>query len=416
MEQCVFKAPRKVEGTEIMIDQNTQLSELVAQAARQFAQHYGRKAKWFVAAPGRVNIIGEHTDYNEGYVLPMAIERYTVLAADRALKMAGPVPQVSWYCGRTHKQEVFPLDHPVPQAAPRHWSNYVRGVFEGCQKHGLETGGLDVYMTSTVPLGGGLSSSAALEVAAATLIEAATGTKLDAVKKALICQEAEQTYAGMPCGIMDQFTSVMGQPGHLLLLDCRSRAIRLVPMKSHDVTILIVNTNVRHELTGSEYPQRRRQCESAAQILGVPALRDATLAELKASESKLDATVYRRARHVIGEIERTLKAAEAIAAGDWAAVGPLMYASHESLRTDYEVSCRELDAVVEAAQTIGPAGGMIGCRMTGGGFGGCAVSVVRTQRVAEIARRIGSHYEQTTRIKPSFFVSHPASGASIAQP
>lgn len=416
MGTSVLSIPHSLESAEIMIDENVQLSELAAQTARQFALRYGRKPKWIVAAPGRVNLIGEHTDYNDGFVLPMAIDRYTVLAADRSDRSSGTqaAPQhIAWFCGRTQKQDLFPLEHPVPKAAPHYWGNYVRGVFAGYQSLGIDSGGLDVFMTSTVPLGGGLSSSAALEVATATLIEAVTGSKIEPIDKALICQRAEHSYAGMPCGIMDQFASTLGQPGHLVLLDCRTRQARLVPMKNHDVTVLIINTNIRHELTGSEYPQRRSQCEQAARIMGIPALRDATLAGLQAYESKLDPIAHRRARHVITENERTLRAAEAAEAGNWPVMGELMYASHRSLQKDYEVSCPELDVVVEAAQKVGAEGGMIGCRMTGGGFGGCAVSLVRTQRVAEITRRVAGHYEQATGTKPTFFVTHPSAGACI---
>jgi galactokinase len=192
------------------------------------------------------------------------------------------------------------------------------------------------------------------------------------VEKALLCQKAEHDYAGMPCGIMDQFISVMGKENHLLLLDCRSRKPELVPMTDSSKALLIINTNVKHELTGGEYAKRRAQCEQAAKTLGVPSLRDADAGMLERARSKMDDVVYRRGRHVIGEIERTPHAAEGVRASNWPTVGQLMYASHTSLRDDYEVSCPELDAVVEIAESIGTKGGVIGCRMTGGGFGGCA--------------------------------------------
>jgi galactokinase len=258
-----------------------------------------------------------------------------------------------------------------------------------------------------------LSSSAALEVATATLLEVITGKKLDPVEKALLCQKAEHEYAGMPCGIMDQFISVMGKENHLLLLDCRTRKPKLVPMADPTVAVLIINTNVKHELTGSEYPTRRKQCEQAAKALGVPSLRDATAAMLEKAKSKMPEVVYRRARHVIGEIERTPSAAEGVRASNWSSVGQLMYASHRSLKDDYEVSCAELDAVVDIAQAIGLKDGVIGCRMTGGGFGGCAVALVKTNAVDSISKRLAAEYKKKTGIEPTIFVSRPGKGATV---
>jgi galactokinase len=217
----------------------------------------------------------------------------------------------------------------------------------------------------------------------------------------------------MPCGIMDQFISIMGRQNQVLLLDCRSRKPELVPMSDPSVTVLIINTNVRHQLTGSEYPARRKQCETAAKILGVPSLRDATDDLLKRAKGRMDKDVYHRARHVIGEIERTKQAAEDIRASDWPAVGKLMYASHASLRDDYEVSCKELDAIVETAERIGINGGVYGCRMTGGGFGGCAVALVKTEAVDLITNRLAAEYQKKTGNEPTIFVTRPAAGASV---
>jgi galactokinase len=214
---------------------------------------------------------------------------------------------------------------------------------------------------------------------------------------------------------MDQFTSALAREKHLILLDCRSHQVELVPMSDPSLAVLIINTNVRHALATGEYARRRAQCESAAKALGVPALRDATPKDLESARGRLDPVVFRRARHVITEIERTLAAARAIAASDWNLVGELMYASHASLRDDYEVSCPELDAVVDIAKAIGNAGGMIGCRMTGGGFGGCAVSVVRADALASITSRLAESYLAKTRLEPTMFVSRPAGGAQILQ-
>jgi galactokinase len=247
------------------------------------------------------------------------------------------------------------------------------------------------------------------------LLEAITGRNLDPADKALLCQTAEHEFAGVPCGIMDQFISALARQDHLLLLDCRSRVTKLVPMTDPAVAVLIVNTNVRHELTGGEYACRRAQCEAGAKALGVPALRDASMDMLSAARDRLKPVVFRRARHVIREIERTLEAAQAIAKSNWTKVGELMSASHASLRDDYEVSCPELDCVVKIAQSIGPTGGVIGCRMTGGGFGGCAVSLVQAPRVDHIMLKLTKEYHAQTQIEPTMFVSRPANGALILQ-
>jgi galactokinase len=215
---------------------------------------------------------------------------------------------------------------------------------------------------------------------------------------------------------MDQFISVMGRKDHLLLLDCRSRRPELVPMNDSSVALLIVNTNVKHELGSGQYAKRRAQCEAAAKILGLSSLRDATSAALQQAKASMDDVIFRRARHVISEIERTPLAARLIGASDWSAAGQLMYASHSSLRCDYEVSCAELDAVVEIARGIGENGGVYGCRMTGGGFGGCAVALVKTDAVAAISNKIGADYKRRTGIEVTMFVSRPAAGAAVLKP
>jgi galactokinase len=385
--------------------------DLAVQVAQEFAQTYGRHPRWIVAAPGRVNVIGEHTDYNDGFVLPMAIERYAVMAADKSADGKSMI-QIRDVSGA--EPVLIDLSAPVKPGAPK-WGNYPRGVVAGLLAAGINPGGLDVLLHSTVPLGGGLSSSAALEVCTATLLEAVTGKKLDPVQKALLCQKAEHEFAGVPCGIMDQFISVMGRENHLLLLDCRSRKTELVPVNDPTVQLLIANTNVKHELANGEYAKRRAQCEAAAKILGVPSLRDATAGALEIARGKMDDVVFRRARHVIGEIERTVHAAEGVRASNWPTVGQLMYASHASLRDDYEVSCRELDVVVEIAETIGVKGGVYGCRMTGGGFGGCTVALVKSEAVKSVSGKVAADYKTKTGIEAAIFVSRPAGGANIVK-
>ena len=383
------------------------LTEIAAQTAEEFRQSYGRSPRWLAAAPGRVNLIGEHTDYNDGFVLPMAIDHYTVIAA-------APVnsPTINLRSATTDGAASIDLARPVERGHPE-WTNYSRGVIAGFQRLGWDLKGCDALVDSTVPLGGGLSSSAALEVATATLVEASSGRALEPVEKALLCQRAEHEFARVPCGIMDQFTSVLAKENHLLLLDCRARTTEFVPMSDTAIAVLIINTNVRHELTGGEYAQRRAQCEAAARALNVPALRDATMEALRRASERMTPVAFRRARHVITEIERTLQAARAIRASDWPAAGKLMYASHASLRDDFQVSCAELDLTVELAQSIGEPGGVFGCRMTGGGFGGCAVALVKTEAVPDIAASVSQAYRARTGIEPTLFVSRPAAGAKV---
>jgi galactokinase len=309
--------------------------------------------------------------------------------------------------------KVIDLNKPLQPFAKGAWTNYPAGVLAGFLARGIPLAGFDAMIHSTVPMGGGLSSSAALEVATATLLEAMTGRTLDPVEKALLCQQAEHQYAGVPCGIMDQFISVMGRKDHLLLLDCRSRRTEWVPMNDASVALLVTNTNVKHELAGGEYAKRRAQCEAAAKALGVPSLRDGTLGGLEQAKSRMENVIYRRARHIIGEIERTTQAAIAIRESRWADAGRLMYASHYALRDDYEVSCAELDAVVEIARGIGLPGGIYGCRMTGGGFGGCTVALVKTDAVDALTKKISDDYQRKTGIKAALFVSRPAVGATV---
>jgi galactokinase len=340
----------------------------------------------------------------------MAIDHYTVIAAAPSLNGASEILL------RSTAEKTPARINPVEPLKPENkgaWSNYPLGVVAGFLARNIQIPGVDGLVHSTVPVGGGLSSSAALEVSTATLLEVVTGQKLDPVEKALLCQKAEHEYAGMPCGIMDQFISVMGRQDHILLLDCRSRKTELVPMTDPSVALLITNTNVKHELTGGEYAKRRAQCEEAARLLGLASLRDADPERLENARSKMDPVVYRRARHVISEIERTVHAAAGVRDSNWPTVGQLMYASHASLRDDYEVSCAELDAVVEIAQEIGSSGGVFGCRMTGGGFGGCTVALVQADKVNTISSRIEEQYEKRTKIKPTLFVSRPAAGATV---
>ncbi|NOS68572.1 MAG: galactokinase [Verrucomicrobia bacterium] len=379
----------------------------IARVVRLFATRFGKSPGIIVAAPGRVNLIGEHTDYNDGFVLPMALERRTLLVGSKAEDK-----QVVLHSLTTGESAEFSLRDELRRGEPG-WANYVLGVVAGFRRLGIPVPGFNVLIDSDVPLGGGLSSSAALEVATATFLESLTGHKLDPVQKALLCQKAEHEFAGVPCGIMDQFTSVMARKDHLLLLDCRSQETRFIPVSDPSLAVLIINTNVRHKLADGEYAKRHAECEEAAHQLKVKALRDATPKLLQTHADKLSPQIFRRARHVISENSRTVLAAELFSASQWENVGELMYQSHDSLRDDYEVSCRELDTVVDIAHNIGVEGGVFGCRMTGGGFGGCAVALIRESNTASISRRILDDYECATKILPMLFASRPGEGTAV---
>jgi galactokinase len=380
-----------------------------------FAARFGQPPQFIAAAPGRVNLIGEHTDYNGGFVLPMAIDRYAIVAAAPAA--AATAPRLRVHSTAVDASIDIPLTGPPVAPGEPGWANYVRGVVAGFHRRGLMVPSLDVLVASDVPLGGGLSSSAALEVATATMLEAAIGTTLDTREKARLCRQAEHDFAGVPCGLMDQLASVLGDAGGALLIDCQFEVIRLVPFADPDVSVLICNTNIKHALADGAYSRRRAECAEASRQLGVASLRDATPEMVDSARGIFDPVVRRRARHVVTENARTLAAAKHLEARDFRAVGALMYESHRSLRDDFEVSCPELDVLVDVATEIGDTqpdgGGVFGARMTGGGFGGCTVTLVRTQNVVAVAETLTSEYNRRTGCTLTHFVSHPARGAHL---
>lgn len=390
---------------------NENLAELCARIEQGFESQFGRAASIVVAAPGRVNLIGEHIDYNDGFVLPLALERYILIAA-APREIQGSDRTIQLYSSKFSESETITLDGPI-RPGRKGWACYIEGVLAGFEALDESVPTFDAVFGSTVPLGGGLSSSAALEVATATLMEQLTGRTLDQRQKALLCQKAEHEFAGVPCGIMDQFSSVFGRPDELMLLDCRSQQIEAVPFSAGDISVLITNSNVKHELSGGEYAQRRSQCDAALQKLGAASWREVSMEDVERARVDLGDTEFRRARHVVTEIRRTVQAADAFRTGDWDTAGKLMYESHESLRDDYEVSCSELDTLVEIASELGKSGGVIGSRMTGGGFGGCTVSLVANDKMDSVVETISSKYEQATGIKPHCFSSRPALGAHV---
>lgn len=392
------------------------MSDLRTEVVARFRKIFYREPVHMVRAPGRVNLIGEHTDYNDGFVFPMAIEREVVIVASPSAPQDGVPAGYAKVVSMAKREPAYVKISGSIQPGPRvTWSEYVQGVVAGFLREnpGVEIPSFVAVIHSSVPLGAALSSSAALEVGVATMLEALTGAAMYGVTKALLCQKAEHEFAKMPCGIMDQFISAMGKRDHLMLLDCRDYTTRLVPFTAPDLSILIVNTCVKHQLSGSEYPERRASCHDSAAILGVASLRDLTMDQLLAGRDRLTDLQFRRVRHVVGEIARTTAAADALVAGQFELLGQLMYQSHDSLRDDFEVSCPELDVVVEICRELGQEGGVFGARMTGGGFGGCAVALVRSDRTDALIPAIRDRYRARTGIEPELFVTRPAEGAEI---
>jgi galactokinase len=364
-------------------------------------------------APGRVNLIGEHTDYNGGYVLPAAIDVSTRVAVRARADGLVRVHSLNLDAG-----DEFPLaslDGPVA-AGPAGWSRYVAGVARALRADGVPLAGAELVIDGDVPLGAGLSSSAALEVAVGLALLGAAGAARAAPALALLCQRAENEYVGMRCGIMDQFVSACGRAGHALLLDCRSLDYRLLPLDVHAAgraapRLVICNSLVRHAHASGEYNRRRAECEAGvahlARAARVESLRDLTAADLERAASGMDPVVLRRCRHVVSENARVLAAADALEAADFAAFGGLMAASHASLRDDYEVSCPELDLLVRLAAA---APGVFGARMTGGGFGGCTINLVAPGDVAAFVAQVGDGYARVTGRAPEFHVCTSADG------
>ncbi|MCH7224565.1 galactokinase [Haloferula sp. A504] len=385
---------------------NPPLADLADDAVAALKSTFDQDATVTAAAPGRVNLIGEHIDYCDGFVMPFAIDRYIVIAATTndlsvARVSSGDEPPVS-----------IPLREPATPGEPK-WANYFRGVIRGFQDRGHTIPGFDATVVSSVPLGAGLSSSAALECAIATLLEGLLDTVLDTREKALLCQKAEHDFAGVPCGIMDQFASAFGQTNKLVLIDCQSGEPDLVPFENPDLTVLIANTKVHHELSDGGYAARRKATEDGLAMLGKDSWRDVTLADVEQAWDRLGDPVNRRSRHVVGEIARTVAAAKALEGNDFEALGPLMSASHDSLRDDFEVSCKELDIMVGIARAIGRSGGVIGARMTGGGFGGSTVTLCESSQAEAIASTLAGEYEKATGIVPEIFASRPSQGAHL---
>ena len=389
-------------------DTSSHHERTVQTLAENFARRFGGLPTIY-QAPRRVNLIGEHTDYNDGFVMPAAI------AMDTRVAMAPRADGKLVVRSENFSEEAtFLLDH-LPVRGSGHWSDYVIGVAKVLAESGIRSTGANLLICGEIPLGAGLSSSASVEVAVGCALMDLAGQQSNRTKLARICQQAENEFVGARCGIMDQFVVSHGKRDHALLLDCRSLEYRLLPLRE-DVRLVICNTMVRHAIAGGEYNLRRAECEAGVQYLskhfqGVRALRDATLEDLAALNGELPDKILRRCRHVISENARAVEAAAALTRNDLGTFGGLMRESHRSLRDDYEVSCTELDLMVQLGEQ---AKGVYGARMTGGGFGGCTINLVDADCVDAFRQSVREGYERATGRKPEIYVCSAADGVGLA--
>jgi len=369
-------------------------------------------AKGAFSAPGRVNLIGGHTDYNEGFVLPMAIEKEIVmlgqLRKDRLVQVYDLV----------YKTKIkFSLDNLTPLKKDT-WANYLMGVMDEIQKAGYPLQGANIIFNSNIPQRAGLSSSAALEVVNALTLAKLNLLKIKPVEMAHLCRRAENNFVGVACGIMDQYVSCLGQKNYALFIDCRSNDYEPVPFKDHNYQIVICNSKIQRGLVNSEYNKRKEECKVATKFFEhklnreIRALRDITIDEYKKYQEQLPEVSARRARHVISENYRVQTGVEALREGNFLAFGQLMIESHQSLKDDYEVSCAELDLLVDLALKQE---GVLGARMTGAGFGGCTVNLIEKNYIDAFKKNIKNEYNKITGINPDIYLTSPAEGAKVLE-
>ncbi|MFP6872796.1 MAG: galactokinase [Verrucomicrobiales bacterium] len=379
------------------------IDNLTASAQAHFSKVFGRAPVLSACAPGRVNLIGEHVDYQDGLVTPFAINRYVVAAA---AAISEPEARI-WSSTCSESPLVVDLERDTPLEADNAWANYVFGVIAAYRKAGHDPGGFEIAFDCDLPAGAGLSSSAALESATALIIEALVNIELPAKERAQLCQQAEHEYAGVPCGIMDQLAVNCGLAGHALFIDCRTLDISpfLIP---GDLAMVVIDSRVKHSLADGEYARRKDDCEAAAEILGVQTLRKSTIGALEEMRQQLGEQLYRRAHHVVSEIARVKDFTAAMESGNPGLAGSLMNASHVSLRDDYEVSCTELDALVEIAGNLNA----LGSRMMGGGFGGSTISLVHSSEAHFFATQVVKICQQHHDWIPGAFVVSAVDGAA----
>lgn len=384
---------------------------LVTLAREGFEAEFGAPPAVLAVAPGRINLIGEHTDYNNGFALPLAVDRWCIAAAGQALQ--GPTRAIVLNTRESCDIDTRDATWRDPLVwRGRGWRAYVAGVLAAYAPGNRSLAPMHVALTGDAPIGAGLASSAALEVAVAMVLEGVLGEPVDPIERVFRCRQAEHTFAGVPCGLMDQLACVFGREGHALLIDCRSNEITPIPMPSAEHAVVIaIHSGVRHELASSEYAQRRVGCESAAKALGLGSLRDAD--RLAHESSELSPSQRDLVRHVLTENKRVTHAAQALVRGDLPRCGALMLESHGSLRDLYKVSCPELDLLVDLAMNIP---GVFGSRMTGGGFGGCTVTLASPQALPHLLDSLPSRYAARTGRTATPFIVRSVSGASLMPP
>ncbi|MEI6776360.1 MAG: galactokinase [Chloroflexales bacterium] len=372
-----------------------------------FTDRFGVRPRMIVRAPGRVNLIGEHTDYNEGFVFPIAIDRETFVAA-----RSRPDNIIRTYTTQFGQEDSFEIGQ-IEHSSDKPWANYVRGIVKGIRARDLPITGADLLISSDVPLGSGLSSSASLEVAVGYAVQMLNNITLPGEELALLAQGAENSFVGVQCGIMDQFISALGCENHALLIDCRDLSYRPLPIPP-DVRVIVCISGVHHNLGTSEYNERRAACTEAVRLLKtrlpkISTLRDITLADLTAHADLLPPVILRRARHVVTENQRTLDAAAALERADLSSFGRLMNESHTSMRDDYQISVLEIDLLTELARAVP---GCYGSRLTGGGFGGSTVSLVTLSAVDRFVAEVGAGYKAETDLAAEILVCRPSEGVS----
>ncbi|WP_394145227.1 galactokinase [Vibrio atypicus] len=384
------------------------MSDLIQNVKNAFEQVLGYVPSHIIQAPGRVNLIGEHTDYNDGFVLPCAINYQTVVAAAKRDDNIVRVVSVDY----DNAVDEFDITEEISFQQDKMWANYIRGVVKCLLERGYKFNGADISVSGDVPQGAGLSSSAALEVVIGQTFKELYNLEISQAEIALNGQQAENQFVGCNCGIMDQMISAEGRENHAMLLDCRSLETEAVSMPE-EMAVVIINSNKKRGLVDSEYNTRREQCEEAARIFGVKALRDVSVEQFNEKVSELDELVAKRARHVITENDRTVEAAQALRAHDMKRMGQLMAQSHASMRDDFEITVKEIDTLVDIVKAvIGEQGGV---RMTGGGFGGCIVALMPPALVDEVKATVEEKYQAATGLKESIYVCQAKEGAGLVE-
>lgn len=371
-----------------------------------FQTQFKNKPQIVASAPGRVNLIGGHVDYNDGLVVPMAIDRRTWIAGS-----ANDSHLVNLYSKPMAQSYSLDLAQPIVPSDDFGWAAYIAGVLAGFQERGFKVPGFDAYIDSSIPIGGGLSSSAALEMAVAAFVDCLIGSALEAKQLAMLCHGAERRFAKVPCGRMDQFSVALAKPNHLLSIDCQNQRTELIPWPNNDLIVLIVDSGAPHQLVDGEYALRRQQTEVALGKLGLKAYRELDEKRLHQCAGQLTETEFQRARHVVSETNRSFRFLELINSGSWSSAGQVLFESHASLRDDFQVSSTRLDWIVDVAKELGEAAGVLGARMTGGGFGGCTVWIVKRNRLADVITTVKQKWENKWGQSPTLFATDPSAAA-----